>query len=312
MKIYSNLLKYNSKNKLSLTIGIFDGIHRGHQAVINFLNNIAAESNSLSALFTFNPPPIEVLYPKESNEFLTIFDEKVELLEKESLDFLFIQTFDSKFRDLTAEEFIKTILIDRLNIGSLIIGYDHKFGKNGEGDYEKLQKLSKQYNFNLYRLEAFQEDGEIISSTLIRNLIKEGKIKDANKKLGYSFFMNGIVIKGDQIGRKLGYPTANMEIDKKKIRPKNGVYFVRVKVDNQLYRGMMNIGVRPTLNKHEPSIEVNIFDFDRDIYGEEITVYFYDRNREEIKFTSLEELIQQLNRDKEKTVNYFDRFDQLF
>ena len=286
---------------------MFDGVHLGHQYVLKYLSDIAKKEEAETAVMTFNPHPRLVLQPFTGFELLTTLEEKIQLLEKFNVQHLFIQEFTKDFSQLSALEFVRDILVARLHIHSLVIGYDHQFGNNRDGNYERFQMFSKQLGFKLYKLPALSGNNSVISSTKIRNKISEGKIIRANEYLGYNFLMKGKVIKGDKIGATLGFPTANIEIDEHKICPKNGVYFVKVKIKENYFYGMMNIGKRPTVNGLNKQIEVHILDFNRDIYGEEIEIYFYDRSRDENKFSSLEELKNRLAIDKENTINYFKK-----
>ncbi|MCT6869453.1 bifunctional riboflavin kinase/FAD synthetase [Apibacter sp.] len=307
MNIHTKNLNISKNHKIILTLGMFDGVHLGHQYVLKYLSDIAKKEEAETAVMTFNPHPRLVLQPFTGFELLTTLEEKIQLLEKFNVQHLFIQEFTKDFSQLSALEFVRDILVARLHIHSLVIGYDHQFGNNRDGNYERLQMFSKQFGFKLYKLPALSGNNSVISSTKIRNKISEGKIIRANEYLGYNFLMKGKVIKGDKIGATLGFPTANIEIDEHKICPKNGVYFVKVKIKENYFYGMMNIGKRPTVNGLNKQIEVHILDFNRDIYGEEIEIYFYDRSRDENKFSSLEELKNRLAIDKENTINYFKK-----
>jgi riboflavin kinase / FMN adenylyltransferase len=306
VNIHLKNLKGTKENKIILTLGMFDGVHLGHQFVLNYLNDIAKKEGVETAVMTFNPHPRLVLQSNTEFKLLTTLDEKIQLLEKFNVQHLFIQEFTKEFSSLSAFEFVKDILVSQLKIHSLVIGYDHQFGNNRDGNYERLQMYSEQFGFNLYKLPAISGHASVISSTKIRDKIGEGKIDKANKYLGYNFIMKGKVITGDKIGKTLGFPTANIEIDDHKICPKNGVYYVKVKIKEELFYGMMNIGMRPTVRGLKKQIEVHIFEFNRDIYGDEIEIYFYDRARDEIKFSSLEELKNRLLLDKKNTQEYFN------
>lgn len=305
MNIHFKNLRGTKENKIILTLGMFDGVHLGHQFVLSYLNDMAIKEGAETAVMTFNPHPRLILQPDTEFKLLTTLDEKIQLLQKFNVKHLFIQEFTQEFSRLSAFEFVKDILVSQLNIHSLVIGYDHQFGNNRDGNYERLQMYSKQFGFNLYKLPAISGYTSVISSTKIRNKISEGKIDEANEYLGYNFIMKGKVITGDRIGRTLGFPTANIEIDNDKICPKNGVYYVKVKIKEKLFYGMMNIGMRPTVYGLKKQMEVHIFEFTREIYGEEIEIYFYDRARDEIKFSSLDELKDRLLLDKKNTQKYF-------
>ncbi len=291
--------------KVIFTLGMFDGVHLGHRFVLNHLSEVAEKEGGETAIMTFDPHPRFVLQPDTDFRLLTTLEEKIQLLENFSVKHLFIQKFTKEFSRLTALEFVRDILVAKINIHSLIVGYDHQFGRNRDGNFEQLQVFSEMFDFNLYRLPPISEHGTMISSTKIRNKLEEGDISTANLWLGYPFMLTGKVVEGNKLGRQIGFPTANMEIDEHKICPKNGVYFVKVKVGKELFNGMMNIGMRPTVNGLKKQIEVHILDFDRDIYGEEIEVHFYERERDEQKFASVEELKQQLYLDRENTIQYF-------
>ena len=285
-----------------VTIGTFDGIHLGHQKVILRLNEIAKKRNGESVIFTFFPHPRLVTSPNESNlRLLTTLDEKVKLFAKFGIDHLVIYPFNKAFSELTYIEFVKLILVDKIKTDCLVVGYDHKFGKNREGGFEDLKKCASQFNFDIEKLEALSVESENVSSTKIRESLENGDIKLANHYLGYNFTLQGIVVSGKQMGRKLGFPTANIEAaDKHKIIPGFGVYAVKVILDKIEYRGMLNIGTRPTFNKNADnrSIEVNIFNFSEDIYGQEIKLIFVAKIREEHKFEGTEMLTKQLFNDK--------------
>lgn len=307
MEIHTGNIEQTQGKKIIFTLGMFDGVHLGHQFVIKYLQEIAHKTEGETAIMTFNPHPKFVLQPGTDFRLLTTLDEKIKLLENFSVQHLFIQEFTYEFSHLTALEFVRDILVNKLNIHSLIVGYDHQFGRNRDGDFEQLRTFSEMFDFKLYQLPPITEHETVISSTKIRNQLKEGNIKQANEWLGYSFIMTGKVVQGDRLGRTLGFPTANIEIDPQKICPKNGVYFVKVKVKNKSYKGMMNIGMRPTVKGIKKQIEVHILDFDEDIYGELLEVHFYERERDEQKFYSVEDLKKQLAKDKENTITYFSK-----
>ncbi|WP_246118449.1 bifunctional riboflavin kinase/FAD synthetase [Apibacter muscae] len=306
MEIYRGNYNIPKNEKLVFTLGMFDGVHLGHQSVLNYIKNIAKEEKGKTAVMTFSPHPRLVLNPEADFRLLTILDEKISLFEKFSVDYLFIQEFSKEFSQLSSEEFIQNILVNQLNIHALVIGYDQHFGKNRELNYENLKIQSKKLDFKLYQLPAVSENQEIISSTKIRNKLLKGSISEANEWLGYPFILSGKVIEGDKIGRTLGFPTANLEIDPHKIHPTHGVYFVKVKIDNNQFYGMMNIGMRPTVNGVKKQVEVHILNFDQDIYGKIIEVSFYERVRNEIKFSSLDELKNRLSIDKMETIKFFN------
>lgn len=309
LDIITQLDNYNSKTPLAISIGMFDGVHLGHNTIIKKLNAVARERNLQSALLSFTPHPRLFFSPNSKLKFLTTLLEKKELLFQTGLDLFFIQSFDEKFRDLTGKEFVEKILIDRLNVKYLIIGYDHYFGKNRTGNFELLQNLSSIYDFEVEQMEAISFKDKNISSTKVRNAIIGGNIREANAMLGYHYFVSGKVVDGKKLGRTIGYPTANIQFDNEKLLPKEGAYIVSVCVDNQYYNGMLSIGTNPTVNGEELTMEVHILDFVDNIYGKTIRVNFYDFLHEQIKFNGIEELIEKLDEDKKKTEEFFNNLN---
>lgn len=301
MKIHETLDHFDAKRPV-VTIGTFDGLHRGHQMILSQLKQIARDSNGESVVFTFYPHPRMVVAPDADNlRLLTTREEKIKLFEKNGIDHLVIYPFDKSFAQLSYTEFIQTILIEKMRVHTLVVGYDHRFGKNREGNFEDLQQYATRYGFNVMRLEALQAGDEAISSTKIRAALESGNIQKANRYLGYTFMLHGTVVNGLQVGRKLGFPTANVEAsDKHKIIPGYGVYAVTVELKGKSFHGMLNIGTRPTFNNNADnrSIEVHIFDFNETIYGEQITLHFVDKIRDEQKFPNVEALVEQLKKDK--------------
>ena len=304
MKIVREFENYTENSPKVLSLGMFDGVHLGHLSIINLLKKTAQEKQFETALLTFWPHPRKVFNPNDDIKLLNTLKEKLDLLEKAHLDFVFLKSFDENFRNLTGEEFVRQILIEKLNVKHIIIGHDHVFGKNKSGNFELLQKLSKELNFEVEQLKAVKDGDSNISSTKIRNCLGNGNIIGANKMLGYHYSISGKVIDGKKLGRTIGYPTANLEINELKLLPKKGAYIVEVYVKNKSYKGMLSIGTNPTVNGEKLTVEVYILDFNEEIYGEEITVKFRDFLHEEIKFESLEKLIERLNEDKKLTENF--------
>ncbi|MDR2911347.1 MAG: bifunctional riboflavin kinase/FAD synthetase [Bacteroidales bacterium] len=301
MKIYSNLNNFNAVNPI-VTIGTFDGIHLGHRVVIDRLKEYAKIYGGETVVFTFYQHPRLVTSPNETNlRLLTTLDEKKQLFAELGIDYLVVLPFTKKFSELTYSEFIKQILVDKMKTHCLVVGYDHKFGKNREGCLEYLQQSSEKLNFKIEKLEPFLINDIYINSTLIRHELQEGNIKIANRYLGYHFSLQGKVVKGRKIGRKIGFPTANIKAsDVNKLIPNHGVYAVNIKVDGKKFNGMLNIGTCPTFNQNADnrSIEVNIFDFEENIYNKEITLFFVDKIRNEQRFNGAHALIEQLKKDK--------------
>ncbi len=304
LKIIKNLNEYHEKTPLALSIGMFDGVHLGHQTIIRQLNDVARNKGLQSAILTFWPHPRTVFNPNDDLKLLNTIEEKTYLLEKNGVQHLFLKEFDEAFRNLTGEEFVRQILVEKLNVKYLIIGHDHTFGKNRSGDFELLQQMSSECGFEVQQVEAVNFHDKNISSTQIRNALAAGNVIEANAMLGYVYSIEGIVVDGKKIGRTIGYPTANIEVNSQKILPKKGAYIVEVFVKDQKYKGMLSIGTNPTVNGQQLSTEVFILDFDANIYGEEISVNFRDFLHDEIKFESLEKLIERLDEDKMITENF--------
>lgn len=306
MKIHHSLDNFDARSPV-VTIGTFDGLHKGHQVILERLKNLAAKIKGETVVFTFYPHPRVVTSPNEDSlRLLTTKDEKTDLFRKYGIDHLIIYPFDKAFASLTYTEFVEDILVKKIGTKCLVVGYDHKFGKNREGGFEYLKKCAKKYNFSIEKMDALTSgEGENISSTKIRAALQEGDIKTANHYFGHEFTLHGTVVEGKQLGRKMGFPTANIESsDKHKIIPGYGVYAVKVEFDGKTFNGMLNIGTRPTFNKNADnrSIEVNIFDFSADIYGKKLTLCFVDKIREEKKFPGIESLIEQLKKDRESAL----------
>lgn len=287
-----------------MSLGMFDGVHLGHKCIIDQLKNASFENNLETAILTFWPHPRFVFNPNENLKLLNTVEEKTNLLETYGIDNLFLKEFDDEFRNLTGEQFVRQILVEKLNVKYLIIGYDHSFGKNKSGNFELLKKLSKELDFEVEQMEAINIHENNISSTKIRNLLLSGDIISANEMLGYSYPISGKVIHGKKIGRTIGYPTANIETENIKLLPKKGAYIVEVYVDNQFYKGMLSVGTNPTVNGEKLTVEVYILDFERDLYDQNITIKFRYFLHDEIKFESLEKLIEKLDEDRRLTEEF--------
>ena len=306
VEIYKSIQNIKPIKKPILTLGMYDGVHIGHQTIINQLNQIADEVDGESVLLTFDPHPRMVLQPNCDLKFIYTLNEKEEALEKLGLDHLIIHPFTKEFSQLTSLEFVRDLLVNQINIHTLVIGYDHHFGKNREGNYEQLELLSKEFGFNLVQIEAVNCADLAVSSTKIRQALNEGNIDYVNTALRRPYPLTGKVVHGDKIGRTLGFPTANLKVDDLKIIPSHGVYSVHVFVNNQKYLGLLSIGIRATVtNSKELRVEVNILDFDQDIYGQTIRLEFLDKIRDEKKFNGLDELIEAMNQDKAHAIEKF-------
>lgn len=300
MKIFRDINHLPENRNWVLTQGTFDGVHSGHRKILNKMSNIAKSIDGETALLTFYPHPRHVLHTHKNNLFLlSTIEERIQLLEEAGLQNLIIIPFDEKFAQIEPEEFVKNILIEKFKINTLVIGYDHRFGKNRKGDFDLLLRMSKELGFNLEQITEFEIEEMKVSSTSIRKSLLTSELEIANKLLGKPYLMKGKVIEGDKIGRTIGYPTANVELgDSNKLIPMHGVYAVKVKVDGIVYDGMLNVGNNPTISGKKFSIEANIFDFCNVIYGKIIELYFIKRLRNEVKFNNLNELKQVLDTDK--------------
>ena len=283
---------------------MFDGVHFGHQKIISQLCEIAAQKNLESAILTFWPHPRTVFNPNDDLKLLNTIEEKTYFLEKHGIQNLFLQDFSAEFRNLTGEQFIRQILVEKFHVKHLIIGYDHTFGKDKSGDFSLLQKLSPELGYEVQQVEAVDYGDQHISSTQIRNALNAGNVKLANEMLGYNYSISGTVIHGKKIGRTIGYPTANISIDQLKLLPKKGAYIVDVFLGERKLKGMLSIGTNPTVFGNSLSVEVYILDFDEDIYGKEISVNFREFLHDEIKFETIEKLIDKLDEDKISTENF--------
>ncbi|MDR6239851.1 bifunctional riboflavin kinase/FAD synthetase [Aureibacter tunicatorum] len=300
MKIYNAFDNFRIPNCPVVTSGSFDGVHEGHKKIISRLKDIAKDNHGETVLITFWPHPRLVLEHDHKLKLLSTFDEKLKLLEASGIDHLIKVPFTKEFASLSSAEFIQKILIDKIGTQKLVIGYDHRFGKNREGSFEFLKQHAHLYPFDIEEISRHDIDDVGLSSSKIRRLLDSGNVNKAKKYLGRPYEINGTVIHGNKIGRSIGFPTANINIaEDYKLVPLNGVYSVEIIInrDDKVYKGMMNIGNRPTIDNH-PSIEVNIFDFEQNIYNKHIQINFIDRIRDEIKFNNIDELKNQLAKDK--------------
>ncbi len=305
MEIIHSLSNYNHQDKTIVTIGTFDGVHIGHQKIIEQVVKTAKESHQKSVLLTFFPHPRMVLQKDASIELINTIDERAKLLAKTGLDYLVIHPFSKEFSRLTALDFVRDILVNKLNTSKLIIGYDHHFGKNREGNLEQLTEYSHLYDFDVEEIPAQDINDVSVSSTKIRKALAEKNIKTANKYLGYHFMLNGNVINGKQLGGKIGFPTANLDIKEDyKLIPKTGVYVVNSTIGGNIVYGMMNIGFRPTIDGKHQTIEIHFFDFKEDLYDQYLTINVLYFLRDEQKFGSVDSLIIQLKED-EKSVRAY-------
>jgi riboflavin kinase/FMN adenylyltransferase len=310
LKIFHSINEFHSDKKTIVTIGTFDGVHLGHAAILKKLTQNTQNETFESTVLTFFPHPRMVLQGKSDLKLLNTINEKIELLEKIGIDNLIIHPFDEKFAELNAEAFVSTILVDHLRVQKIIIGYDHRFGKNRTANIDDLISFGAQFGFEVEQISAQEIDEISISSTKIRTALEEGDIQLANEYLGYSYFLSGTVVKGKQLGRTIGFPTANIALEEDyKLVPQNGVYVVQAEIDSKSIYGMMNIGFNPTVQGKQKTIEVHFFDFEADIYNRKIQVAILQRIRSEKKFESIELLTKQLEEDRNFSRNYLQNLE---
>ncbi|MGM5468976.1 bifunctional riboflavin kinase/FAD synthetase [Flavobacteriaceae bacterium LMO-SS05] len=304
MKIHHTLSSY-PKTPSAITIGTFDGVHLGHQKIIKRLQSIAKDKGLQSVILTFFPHPRMVLQNAVDVKLLNTIEERQEILSDLGLDHLVVKKFTKEFSRLSAEHYVREVLVNKLNAKYIIIGYDHRFGKNRKANIKDLIAFGKQFDFNVEEISVQDVEDVAVSSTKIRRALNDGDIKTANAFLGYDYFLTGTVIKGKQIGKQIGFPTANIDIKEHyKLIPKNGVYVVKSLIENTLFYGMMNIGTNPTVDGTKQSIEVHFFDFDQDLYDKRLKIELLERLRDERKFESLESLQSQLNNDREDALKF--------
>ena len=301
MKIYHSISDFKNVQKPILTTGTFDGVHFGHIKIIQRLSEIAVNEGGQSTVLTFYPHPRMVLFPGDHQlQLINTLEEKIRLLKKAGVQHLIIHPFTKEFSRMTSLSFVRDIIVNQLNTHKLVIGYDHHFGRNREGTFEHLKEFAPVYGFEVEEIPAQLLDDVKVSSTKIRNALMNGQVDLAYQFLNYHYELSGTVVKGNEVGRRINFPTANLSVDDAtKLIPKPGVYAVKVDVQNHCFDGMMNIGTNPTLGNNKQSIEVHIFEFDNLIYDQKIGVRFIHRMRDEVSFYNLESLKQQLEKDKQ-------------
>ncbi|MEX2591312.1 MAG: bifunctional riboflavin kinase/FAD synthetase [Anditalea sp.] len=307
MKIYEGLEDFTQVKNAVVTLGTFDGVHLGHQKILSRIRTIADGIKGETVLITFWPHPRLVLYPQEHNiRLLSSFEEKTQLLRKFGIDHLITIPFTKEFSQLSSEEFIQQILVGKIQTKVLVIGYDHRFGKNREGGFEHLKANKERYGFELEEIPREDIDHIGISSTKIRKALEQGKVDVAHDYLGRDYELSGVIIKGQQLGRSIGFPTANIKIlHDYKLIPGDGAYAVSAKLGDNIYQGMLNIGNRPTVNGIAQTVEVNLFDFSGDLYDQRLTVDFKIFLRPEKKFADLDKLRAQLEKDRLQAKEFF-------
>ncbi len=307
LKIFNSIKSFNATKPTIVTIGTFDGVHLGHQKIVAQITKNADALNCESLVLTFFPHPRMVLQESTEMKQLNTLNEKIALLDNLGIDNLVVHPFDKEFSRLTAEEFVKKVLVDVFKIKKIIIGHDHRFGRNRTATIDDLINFGKTYGFEVEQISAEEINEVSISSTKIRNALLEGNIKLAANYLGYDYSFTGIIIKGKQLGRTIGYPTANITIEEDyKLIPNNGVYIAKSVLNGKTVFGMMNIGNRPTVDGTKQTIEINFFDFKQDLYGQKITISLLHRMRSEQKFESLDALKNQLGKDKKTALSFIE------
>ncbi len=296
-------LDYNTQ--CCVTIGSFDGLHKGHMSILKQLVEEASQKGLKSLVFTFDPHPRTVLSQGAPLQLLSTLEEKKNNLEQLGIDYLVIFPFDLEFSRLSARDFVTTILVKGLHTKKIIIGYDHRFGRNRNADIDDLIEFGREFNFEVQQIQAKQIDAISISSTKIRNALQEGSISTANSYLGYHYSLSGTVVKGNQLGRTLGYPTANIQVDESlKLIPYQGVYIAKSTIDNEEVYGMMNIGTKPTVDGKVQSIEIHYFNFEQNLYDRSLKIELLHRLRDEQKFETIKQLEEQLQIDKAQSLQW--------
>ena len=296
----------NLNKKYFITVGTFDGVHLGHQKIITHLVKKAKQKNCGTLLLTFDPHPRKVVQPSNAPMLLQTIEERSEILSKLGLEIIFVQPFTKAFSKLNAEEYVKDILVNQLNVEHLLVGYNHRFGKNRNANIFDLKKLGKKYKFSVGEIQAHIVNKITVSSTKIRHAINNGNIKYANSLLGHTYKLKGIVMKGRQNGKKIGFPTANVKInEREKILPRNGVYAVKVNYNKMTNLAMMNIGTNPTFSGNYISNEVHLINWDGNLYKIVVEIFFIERIRDEKKFNSIQDLSIQLQNDKNYVLKKF-------
>lgn len=307
MKVIHHISEFDSSEQTIVTIGTFDGVHIGHRKIIKRLIDAANQTNSKSTLLTFFPHPRMVLQQNSDLKLINTLEEKEKILAQTDLDNLIIQPFTLEFSRLRAENYVKDILVDQLNAKKIIIGYDHRFGRNRTANIDDLRDFGKKYNFSVEEISKQDIDEVAVSSTKIRNALNQGDIELANSYLTQAFQLTGEIVRGKGLGKELGYPTANLKIKEDyKLIPREGVYVVQSEIDEKPYFGLMNIGTNPTFNEVKQSVETYFFDLNKDLYEQKISIQLLKRLRGEQKFDGPNQLIEAMNKDKEQALNYID------
>lgn len=309
MKVFRNIQEYREVKNPVVTIGTFDGVHLGHRQVLTQLKEIAISLNRETLVITFWPHPRQVLSPENDKpKLLNTLENKIKLFDDFGIENMLVIPFDKEFSSQKPDEFIEQLIVNRIDASAVVIGYDHRFGQNRSGSFSYLKEKASQHNYHVFEVSAFQVGGLSVSSTKIRSALKEGNVDKANEFLGYTYFIDGLVVRGIKLGSKLDFPTANIQLsDENMLLPKDGVYVVEVILSQGIFFGMLNNGINPSVPGKGRSIEVFIFDFEEDIYSQPIQVGFLKRLRDELFFTNLNDLKSQLQQDKIDTLNYLQQ-----
>jgi len=306
MKVHTDINDFRGVRRPVLTTGTFDGVHHGHRSILKRLTELARREGGESVLFTFHPHPRMVLFPGDTDlKLLNTVEEKTALLEAAGLDHLLVVPFSRAFSQMHANDYVRELLVERIGVHAVVIGYDHRFGRDREGGLDLLTRMGGEHGFLVEEIPAQEIDHIQVSSTKVRHALLEGEVEAANELLGYAYPLSGVVVKGDQLGRTLGYPTANMGLlDPHKLVPGDGVYAVQVELKQGSFGGMLYIGHRPTLDggRGQRTVEVNVFALDSDLYGEAISVRFLSKIRNDMRFDGLDALRNQLGLDREKAL----------
>ncbi|KLE16471.1 bifunctional riboflavin kinase/FAD synthetase [Clostridium sp. C8] len=302
MVVIDDIIMNNKESEIYVALGSFDGLHYGHLSLVKKTVQVAKENNGKSMVFTYKNHPKTLVKPESSPKLIMDLETKLKYLEEENIDIVVLKSFNKEFMSMSAEDFIKLLCLD-YNVKGIIVGFNFKFGYKNLGDIELLKNLQDKYGYELYIMEPYTYNGDVISSTRIRKILLEGDVKEATKMLSKPYLIKGKVIHGKKLGRTIGFPTANLQFDGKMIIPKKGVYYTNIEYNNKIFKGITSVGNNPTVNGKQLTIETFILNFNDTIYGQEIKVYFIERIRDEIKFNSLEELIEQIKQDEKFAID---------
>ncbi|GAA0754211.1 bifunctional riboflavin kinase/FAD synthetase [Clostridium sartagoforme] len=302
MVVIDDIIMNNKESEIYVALGSFDGLHYGHLSLVKKTVQVAKEKNGKSMVFTYKNHPKTLVKPESSPKLIMDLETKLKYLEEENIDIVVLKSFNKEFMSMSAEDFIKLLCLD-YNVKGIIVGFNFKFGYKNLGDIELLKNLQDKYEYELYIMEPYTYNGDVISSTRIRKILLEGDVKEATKMLSKPYLIKGKVIHGKKLGRTIGFPTANLQFDGKMIIPKKGVYYTNIEYNKKIFKGITSVGNNPTVNGKQLTIETFILNFNDTIYGQEIKVYFIERIRDEIKFNSLEELIEQIKQDEKFAID---------